>query len=105
MRRPKGGPERTPDPQRRRFITWLWRLPVVAAALAGGWAGFRAYQIHFREGEPAITPEFVPLEPRAIAPLSAFGEVWDAVTFTAGSIPGITIRLPELVPGGLTVDT
>lgn len=96
-------PAMTTDPGRRRLTLWLWRLPVIAA-LGGLAYGVReVYRYHFLKGRPDPNPTFTPYPPQAIAPLSAFAEPWSAVEFTYASRPTLALRLPEPIPGGLSV--
>lgn len=95
----KGNPN---EQSRRRLLGWLWRLPVVAAALGLGVAAWQAYTVHFGKLEPEAEPEFSALTPQAVAPLADFSEVWTGVDFDLNGLPAIAIRLPEAVPGGLT---
>jgi len=92
-----------PDEVRRLIITWLWRLPVVVTLVGGGYAVLRAAQVHFGKDEPTKQPTFEPLERIRVAALMAFPDVWSGVAFTVGTTPAIAIRLPEPVPGGITV--
>lgn len=95
--------DNAPDEGRRLIITWLWRLPVVVTLVGGGYAVLRAAQVHFGKDEPTKQPTFEPLERIRVAALMAFPDVWSGVAFTAGTTPAIAIRLPEPVPGGITV--
>ena len=89
---------------RRTLLSWLWRLPVIAA-LGGGIASFfYAYQVHFGKEAPAAEPTFAPTEPQPVAPLSELAGPWDAAEFTVAGLPAVALRLPEPVPGALTVD-
>ena len=96
-------PELIPDLQRRRLVTWLWRVPVVAA-LAGGVYGLYRAAGHLRKPQPEPNPTFVDVTPAEVAPLESFGKVWETVLFSAGGVPAIALRLPEPVPGSLTFD-
>ncbi len=97
-----------PDPQavdrgRRELSTWLWRLPVLAAAGAAAYGVWQAYAIHFAKDAPDPNPEFEPLADADVAPLSAFSEVWDGVDFMASGVPCVAVRVPAPVPGGLDI--
>lgn len=91
------------DVGRRRLITWLWRLPVVAALAGGAYGLYRATE-NLRKLEPDPTPTFTDIAPTEVASLDALVEVWQAVTFSAGGVPAVALRLPETVPGALTLD-
>jgi Rieske Fe-S protein len=107
---PSGEPSApvAPDPRavdhgRRALSTWLWRLPVLAAAGGAAYGVWQAYAIHFAKDAPDPYPEFEPLADTAVAPLSAFSEVWDGVDFMASGVPCVAVRVPAPVPGGLDV--
>ncbi len=91
------------DNSRRRLLTWLWRLPVIAAVLGLGGAALQAYRVHFGKREPAAEADFAPVKPQGVAQLSRFDEVWAGVDFELDGMPAVAIRLPEPVPGGLSV--
>lgn len=96
--------ERPPENRplsRRQALAWLWRLPVLGAALALGAGAWQAYRVHFRKLEPVAEPAFYPLTPQRIALLDDLTEVWAARDFAIGGIPAVVVRLPEAVPGGL----
>lgn len=105
---PSGEPSApvAPDPRavdrgRRAFSTWLWRLPVLAAAGGAAYGVWQAYAIHFAKDAPNPDPGFDPIADAGVAPLSAFGEVWDGVDFMAAGVPCVAVRVPAPVPGGL----
>ena len=101
-----GGTARDPRPvdrDRRALSTWLWRLPVLAAAGGAAYGVWQAYAIHFAKDAPNPNPEFDPLADTAVAPLSAFAEVWDGVDFLAAGVPCVAVRVPAPVPGGLDI--
>lgn len=93
-----------PEASRRRLLTWLWRLPVIAALSGGAYGVLRAARVHFGKLEPSRAPTFTAIEPVRIAELQAFDEDWSDATFTAGSTPAVALRLPEGIPTSLTVD-
>lgn len=99
----EGSSKASPDQERRTLITWLWRVPVIAALAAAGWGVREAYEVHFNKARPDETPTFVPKTPQRVAPLSDLEEVWRAVPFTLGGTPALALRLPEPVAGGLEV--
>jgi len=94
----------TDNVERRDLLKWLWRVPVLAALAGAGWGAWEAYHVHFDKVRPGDAPTFTPQGPQRVAPLSAFAEVWDAATFNLAGTPGIAMRLPEAVPGGLSLD-
>lgn len=100
--------ERTSDPliERRTFVNWLWRLPVLAVLGGAVWGVWEAYHVHFDKVTPR-TPAFVPVTPQKVAAFGEFGELWSAVPFTlktqAGETPALALRVPVAVPGGLNV--
>ncbi|MEX2501362.1 MAG: Rieske 2Fe-2S domain-containing protein, partial [Trueperaceae bacterium] len=49
-------------------------------------------------------PTFEPGPAVPIAPLTAFDEVWAEAPFDYRFAPSLAIRLPDPVPGGLTID-
>lgn len=88
------------DPQRRTLITWLWRLPVLAALGGGAWGVYRGWQVHFIK-PPASEPEFTAVEPQQIGPAGAFDAPWSSVAFSFAGVPSVAIRIPESVPGSV----
>jgi Rieske Fe-S protein len=101
-------PDVTPSPPvdegRRELVKWLWRVPVIAGAGAAAFAAYRAFNVQF-EREPASDhPLFEEQPALPIAPLADFTAVWHAAEFSFAGLPVIALRLPEAVPGGLTVD-
>lgn len=89
------------EAERRRLLTWLWRLPVVAAIAGASWGGWRAYRVHFSKPGADPTPEFIPAEPQEIAELSSFASPWSYRNFMLGGTPAIALRVPQAVAGGL----
>lgn len=94
-------PSQAVDRGRRAFSTWLWRLPVLAAAGAAAYGAWQAYAIHFAKDAPDPDPAFDPIADTGVAPLSAFATVWDGVDFIADGVPCVAVRVPASVPGGL----
>ena len=92
--------------ERRTFLTWLWRLPVLAVLGGAAWGAWEAYYVHFDKVTPQA-PEFAPVTPQRIAALSTLSELWSSAPFTlktqASEIPALALRVPETVPGGLSV--
>lgn len=91
------------DASRRGFLAWLWRIPVIAALGSGIFGVLHAYRVHFGKVVPDERPAFVAREPQPVATLDTLAEPWDSEAFTFDSLPAIAFRLPESVPGGLTV--
>ncbi len=97
--------EHTPypiDERRRKLITWLWRLPVLAVIGGSGYAVYEAY-FHLNRLEPPTTPTFRDGETQKIADITELSELWDSVEFTYET-PSILVRLPRPISGGLTVE-
>ena len=94
-------PPQPTDEGRRRFITWLWRLPVLAALGGGGWAAWRYYSVHYQRLPANPEPEFIEYEPAEVAELAELEEPWSAVEFVYANLPVIALNVPEAVPGGL----
>ena len=86
---------------RRDFITWLWRLPVIAVLVGGIYGVYEAYKIQFRKLRPSETPTFVAGERAAVAELASLGNDWDTVEFSYNGTPAYALRLPEAIPGSL----
>lgn len=89
------------DHGRRALATWLWRLPVLAAAGGAAYGVWQAYRIHFSKEAPDPNPTFEPTADADVAPLAAFAGVWDGVDFVVANVPCVAVRLPASVPGGL----
>ncbi len=89
------------DPDRRKVVNWLWRVPVLAALGAGVWGAWRYYSVHFERIPASPEPEFETHEAARVALLADFHEPWAAVEFTYAGLPAIALRLPGPVPGGL----
>lgn len=96
-----------PDPERRKVITLLWRLPVLAVLGGAGYGLYEAINVHFLKRRPARNPTFEVANEVVVGPLAAFSGAWDSVEFTlstAGAVvPAIAVRVPGPVPGGLDV--
>lgn len=86
---------------RRSFITWLWRLPVIAVLLGGVYGIYEVYKIQFRKLRPSDTPTFVGAERETVTELAALQEVWDSAEFSYNGLPAYALRLPESIPGSL----
>lgn len=90
------------DLTRRRLNAWLWRVPVLLATGGVALGGLQAYRVHFSKQPPAAVPTFEPLPSTTVAPLSRFAAPWEVVDTTVGPVPGVVLRVPDPVPGGLT---
>lgn len=110
------------DPRRRELVRWLWRLPVVAVALAGGVGVYEAIKVHFLKQAAAAEPEFDAVPATRVAALADFPEVWDEATFELpvsgdgsprdvggalieGALPVLAVRLPGPIPGDLVIES
>lgn len=91
------------DAGRRELVKWLWRAPVLALAAGGAYGAYRAIDTHFVKRRPDPTPEFDDAEPQVVAPLSDFAQAWDSADFMLAAAPGVALRAPAPVPGGLSV--
>ena len=92
------------DEERRRVIKWLWRVPVIVAFVGAGWGVREAYEVHFNKARPAENPSFTPQTPVRVAALSDLNAAWSTVPFTIAQTPALALRLPEPIPGGLSVN-
>ena len=93
-----------PDTSRRSFITWLWRVPVIAVVLGGIYGLYEAYRIQFGKRRPSSEPSFIKGERLELAPLATFNKPWVSQTFSYEDVPAIAIRLPEATAGALSYD-
>jgi len=93
-----------PTNSRRTFITWLWRLPVIAAAAGGVWGFLEAYRVHFSKPAPAAEPVYRAFAPVIVGDLAAFGEPWQTVAFTYAGLPALAVRLPAPAPGSVNLN-
>jgi arsenite oxidase small subunit len=91
-----------PDESRRKLITWLWRLPVLAVVGGVGFAIYEAY-FHLNRLTPSTAPMFADREAQKIADVVELANIWDSIEFTFDT-PSLLVRLPKLIPGGLQVD-
>ena len=97
----KPGTDKPIDEKRRQIVSWLWRLPVVAALLGGGYGFYRAYVVHFNKGRPVDNPRFAGGPAVLVSDLSNFPEPWSHQVFTFDNVPSIALRLTTLLPGGI----
>ena len=86
------------DERRREVVTWLWRIPVLAALAGGAYGVYRGWQVHFVKPPASADPEFADATPALVAPRSAFAELWSDTSFRVGGLPAIAVRLPEAIP-------
>lgn len=91
------------DPGRRRLVTWLWRVPVLAALAGAGYGAREVWRVHFNKAAPADPPRFEAREPTRVAPVGRFAEPWDAVELVLAGWPTLVVRLPEPIPGALVL--
>jgi arsenite oxidase small subunit len=95
-------PTLNPDESRRKLLTWLWRLPVLAVVGGAGYAVYEVY-FHLNRLNPSPTPTFRDGEVQKIADLAELANVWDSVEFTYET-PSLLVRLPKLIAGGIAVE-
>ncbi len=92
--------------ERRTLITWLWRLPVLAAVAGVGWGAWKAYHVHFDKVQPD-TPSFGPITPQRAASLLELQTLWSSVSFTlegaSAETPALVLHVPEAVAGSVDV--
>ena len=96
-------PEGPPDPSRRAFSVWLWRIPVLAALAGAGFGAREVWRVHFSKAAPADPPRFEAREPVSVAPLERFAAPWDAEAFVLAGLPCLAVRLPVAIPGSLVI--
>lgn len=89
------------DEGRRRFVSWLWRLPVLAALGGGSWAGWRYYSVHYQRQPANPNPEFEAAPEQQVATAAELAESWSAVEFAYAGLPVIALHVPAQVPGGV----
>jgi arsenite oxidase small subunit len=87
---------------RRKLITWLWRLPVLAVVGGAGYAIYEAY-FHLNRLTPSPTPTFADRDAQKIADVTELANLWDSIEFTFDT-PSLLVRLPKLISGGLQID-
>lgn len=96
-------PEGPPDPSRRAFSAWLWRIPVLAALASAGFGAREVWRVHFSKAAPADPPRFEARAPVTVAPLERFAAPWDAEAFVLAGLPCLAVRLPVAIPGSLVI--
>lgn len=96
------GTEDTAQVERRTLITWFWRVPVVLALAGGAWGSWLAYRVHFSKVRPDA-PTFRPVPAQRIAALAELEAPWSSVAFEVANTPALLLRVPEAVPGGLSL--
>ncbi|MEZ4605957.1 MAG: Rieske 2Fe-2S domain-containing protein [Deinococcales bacterium] len=89
--------------QRRKLITWLWRLPVIIATVAATWAFQKAYRIHFIKANPESDLNFLDLPEVVLGNVAEIAQLklWQAKEFQLGPYQAILLAIPEAIPGGL----
>ncbi|MEM7735724.1 MAG: ubiquinol-cytochrome c reductase iron-sulfur subunit [Deinococcota bacterium] len=97
-----------PSSSRRSFLqhtlTWLWRVPVIAALGGGAWAFWLAYRVHFIKPAPSKTPSYRNFDPVTVTSVDALNNVWDSLEFSYAGLPAILVRLPEASSGSLELN-
>lgn len=88
-------PQESLDGRRRELIKWLWRTPVILAAVGASWGLREAYHVLFGKQRPKSNPIFVAHTPEFIANLADIAEPWQHVNFIYAGSPSILIHLPE----------
>lgn len=88
-------PQESLDGRRRELIKWLWRTPVILAAVGASWGLREAYHVLFGKQRPKSNPSFSTLPAQRIAALSELAEAWQHVNFVYAGSPSILINLPE----------
>lgn len=96
-----------PDPDRRKVVKWLWRLPVLAVLGGAGYGLYEAINVHFLKRAAARNPVYEDAPEVTVGPLTAFAGAWDSIEFTlttaTAAVPAVAIRVPGPVPGSLDV--
>lgn len=90
------------DASRRQFITWLWRLPVIAALGGAGYAAWEVYS-HLDKAKPTENPSFRATEKLELTSLATLEPLWSTFEFAVEGIPSIVIRVPDAIAGGLSI--
>jgi arsenite oxidase small subunit len=101
---PKPSSDNQIDERRRKLITWLWRLPILATLLGGGYGIYRAYRVHFNKSRPVESPRFDRGPAVRVTNLENFTEPWSKHSFTFDNVPSIALRVTTPVPGGIQVE-
>lgn len=94
--------EQPVNPERRRFLLWLWRIPVLAALAGVGYGIYEGARVIFGKEPAREDAEFEALEPVPVAALAGFDEVWASVPFSLGGLPAVAVRLPDPVAGSVS---
>lgn len=89
---------------RRSVLTWAWRLPVVAAIVAGVWGGVAGVRTHFFKRVAPDVPRFEGGPTVHVAAVDELTDLWDERTFVYGGVPAVLVRVPSPVAGGVTAD-
>jgi len=88
---------------RRRLLERWWVVPVAGTLGAFGYMGWYASRVTFGKRE-AGEPDFVAGDAVRVAALGTFGEVWAEAPFSYAGRPCVALRVPQAVPGGLSVE-
>ena len=90
----------------RRDLVWI--VPSGIAASFFGWFGWRAVKIQFLKTKAETEPSWKRGERVKVGAVADFDEEWSFRYFDyqlpRGKLPSVVLRLPQPVPGGITVD-
>jgi len=92
------------DSGRRSFVTWLWRLPVLAVLGGALYGAYEFYRIQFRRTKANPQPRFTPGPPQAISDLSDLSTPWSLAEFIYEGVPALALHTPEPAPGGVSLE-
>lgn len=87
---------------RRDILERWWALPVAGTLSAFGYLGYYAARVTLgksRAGPPAFQDEAA----QRVGNLADLGAIWDESTFSYAGRPCTLLRVPQPVPGGLSV--
>ncbi|BDP41739.1 cytochrome Complex iron-sulfur subunit [Deinococcus aetherius] len=96
----KPGPKKL---TRRDLLERWWLVPVAGTLGAFGYMGWYASRVTFGK-ERVGEPDFQPGEAVRVASRAQLEGEWAQVNFTYAGHPCTLLRVPEPVPGGLSVD-
>jgi arsenite oxidase small subunit len=91
-----------PRLSRRALLERWWVVPVAGTLGAFGYMGWYASRVTFGK-RGAGAPDFGAGEAVRVAGVGDFGRVWAEVQFGYAGRPCVALRVPEPVPGGLSV--
>lgn len=92
-----------PRLSRRALLERWWVVPVAGTLGAFGYMGWYASRVTFGKRE-AGQADFAVGEAVRVADVDSFGQVWAEVQFQYAGRPCVALRVPQPVPGGLSVD-